>query len=157
MDLSQVQALLEGRTGRPEELIEVLQDMQAKYNYLPKEGLRLVAERLGVPEIEVFQVAHFYKAFSLEPRGRHVLTVCTGTACHVRGAPRLMDAAVQKKRLNAMIAIDVVCLVVGVAAIVGNVAYDIAPLLWVFVAAAVIGMGAQIWFVRGLMKAGRIQ
>jgi len=94
MDLSQVQALLEGRTGRPEELIEVLQDMQAKYNYLPKEGLRLVAERLGVPEIEVFQVAHFYKAFSLEPRGRHVLTVCTGTACHVRGAPRLMDAAV---------------------------------------------------------------
>jgi hypothetical protein len=66
-----------------------------------------------------------------------------------------MDAAVQKKRLNAMVAIDVVCLIVGVAAIVGNVAYDIAPLLWVFVAAAVIGMGAQIWFVLGLMKAGR--
>jgi hypothetical protein len=66
-----------------------------------------------------------------------------------------MDAAVQKKRLNAMIAIDVVCLIVGVAAIVGNVAYDIAPLLWVFVAAAVIGMGAQVWFVHGLMKAGR--
>ena len=66
-----------------------------------------------------------------------------------------MDAAVQKKRLNAMIAIDVVCLIVGVAAIIGNVAYDIAPLLWVFVAAAVIGMGAQIWFVRGLMKTGR--
>ncbi len=66
-----------------------------------------------------------------------------------------MDAAVQKKRLTAMIAIDVVCLIVGVAAIVGNVAYDIAPLLWVFVAAAVIGIGAQIWFVLGLMKAGR--
>ena len=66
-----------------------------------------------------------------------------------------MDAAVQKKRLNAMIAIDVVCLIVGVAAIVGNVAFDIAPLLWVFIAAAVIGMGAQIWFVHGLMKAGR--
>jgi hypothetical protein len=67
-----------------------------------------------------------------------------------------MDAAVQKKRLNAMIAIDVVCLIVGVAAIVGNVAYDIAPLLWVFVAAAAIGMGAQVWFVHGLMKAGRV-
>ena len=67
-----------------------------------------------------------------------------------------MDAAVQKKRLNAMIAIDVVCLIVGVAAIVGNVAYDIAPLLWVFIAAAVIGMGAQIWFVHGLMKAERM-
>jgi hypothetical protein len=66
-----------------------------------------------------------------------------------------MDAAVQKKRLHAMIAIDVVCLIIGVAAIVGNVAYDIAPLLWVFIAAAVIGMGAQVWFVLGLMKAGR--
>jgi membrane protein YdbS with pleckstrin-like domain len=66
-----------------------------------------------------------------------------------------MDATLQKKRLTAMIAIDVVCLIVGVAAIVGNVAYDIAPLLWVFVAAAVIGMLAQVWFVRGLMKSGR--
>jgi hypothetical protein len=66
-----------------------------------------------------------------------------------------MDAAAQKKRLTTMIAIDVVCLIVGVAAIVGNVAYDIAPLLWVFVAAAVVGMGAQVWFVHGLMKAGR--
>jgi membrane protein YdbS with pleckstrin-like domain len=66
-----------------------------------------------------------------------------------------MDATLQKKRLTTMIAIDVVCLIVGVAAIVGNVAYDIAPLLWVFVAAAVIGMLAQVWFVRGLMKSGR--
>jgi membrane protein YdbS with pleckstrin-like domain len=66
-----------------------------------------------------------------------------------------MDATIQKKRLTTMIAIDVVCLIVGVAAIVGNVAYDIAPLLWVFVAAAVIGMLAQVWFVRGLMKSGR--
>ena len=66
-----------------------------------------------------------------------------------------MDAAAQKKRLTTMIVIDVVCVIVGVAAIVGNVAYGIAPLLWVFVAAAVIGMGAQVWFVHGLMKAGR--
>ena len=66
-----------------------------------------------------------------------------------------MDAAIQKKRLTAMIGIDVVCVIVGVAAIVGHVAYDVAPLLWVFVAAAVVGMGAQVWFVHGLMKAGR--
>lgn len=100
MDLSRVEALLDGRVGRPEQLIEILQDMQAEYHYLPKEGLRLVAERLGVPEIEVFQVAHFYKAFSLEPRGRHVLTVCTGTACHVRGAPRLMDAVIGELKVS---------------------------------------------------------
>ncbi len=92
MDLEKVGELLGGREGRPEQLIEILQDLQATFRYLPKDGLRLVAEQLGVPEIEVYRVASFYKAFSLEPKGRHVFTVCTGTACHVRGSPRLMDA-----------------------------------------------------------------
>ena len=93
MDLSRMQEVLAGREKRPDQLIEVLQDMQAEFNYLPEEGLRLVAETLGVSPIEVFRVANFYKAFSLTPRGRHTLTVCMGTACHVRGAPRLADVA----------------------------------------------------------------
>jgi NADH-quinone oxidoreductase subunit E len=92
MQLSKLDAMLEGREGRPELLIEVLQDMQAEYRYLPAEGLHLVSARLGVAPIEVFRVASFYKSFCLEPRGRHLLTVCMGTACHVRGAPRLLDA-----------------------------------------------------------------
>jgi len=92
MELAGLDAILEGREGRPEQLIEVLHDMQAEYQYLPEEGLRIVSEKLGVPQIEVFRVASFYKAFSLVPRGRHLLTVCMGTACHVRGAPRLLDA-----------------------------------------------------------------
>ena len=83
--------MLAGRASQKEQLIEVLQDMQDQYGYLSEENLRLVAQRLQVPEIEVFQVASFYKAFSLEPRGRHVATVCTGTACHVRGSSRLVD------------------------------------------------------------------
>lgn len=91
MDLSKLDALLEGRERRADQLVEVLQDMQAEYDYLPEEGLRVVSERLGVPPIEVFRVASFYKAFSLTPRGRHLLTVCMGTACYVRGAPRLLD------------------------------------------------------------------
>lgn len=91
MELSKLDAMLEGREARHDQLIEVLQDMQAQFHYLPEDGLRIVAERLGVLPIEVFRVASFYKAFSLTPRGRHLLTVCTGTACHVRGAPRLLD------------------------------------------------------------------
>ena len=94
MELSELDIMLREREAQPDQLIEVLQDMQAHFNYLPEDGLRIVLERLGVPPIEVFRVASFYKAFSLEPRGRHLLTVCTGTACHVRGAPRLMDTVV---------------------------------------------------------------
>jgi len=91
MELSKLEAMLKGRESQPGQLIEVLQDMQATFHYLPEEGLRTVAERLGVPPIEVFRVANFYKAFTLVPRGRHLLTVCMGTACHVRGALRLLD------------------------------------------------------------------
>ena len=93
MENSVLNAILTGREGQPDQLIEVLQDIQSQFDYLPEEGLRLVAERLNVPPIEVFRVANFYKAFSLTPRGRHLLTVCTGTACHVRGSPRLVDTA----------------------------------------------------------------
>ena len=91
MEFSKLEAMLEGRDSRPDQLIEVLQDMQATFHYLPEDGLRIAAERLGVPPIEAYRVASFYKAFSLIPRGRHLLTVCTGTACHVRGAPTLLD------------------------------------------------------------------
>ena len=83
--------ILREREGRPSELIEVLQEVQASYNYLPEQVLRAVSEKLQVPIIEVFRVANFYKAFTLKPRGKHLLTVCMGTACHVRGAPRFLD------------------------------------------------------------------
>lgn len=83
--------LLKNRQGTSCELIEVLQDVQEEYNYLPEEVLRVVSDRLTVPLIEVFRVANFYKAFTLKPRGRHLLTVCLGTACHVRGAPKFLD------------------------------------------------------------------
>ena len=72
-------------------MVEVLQNIQKAYNYLPEEVLRIVAKRLEAPLIEVFRVANFYKAFTLKPRGKHLLTVCMGTACHVRGAPKFLD------------------------------------------------------------------
>ncbi len=72
-------------------LIPSLLAIQDKYHYLPAEALERVAERMTIPTIQVHQVAEFYKAFSLEERGEHIITVCLGTACHVQGGDRLVD------------------------------------------------------------------
>lgn len=74
---------------RGETLLSVLQDIQAKYGYLPEEKLIETAKTLDMPLIDVYGVATFYKSFSLTPRGRHQVKVCLGTACHVRGADRI--------------------------------------------------------------------
>jgi len=72
-------------------LVSILQDIQSEYHYLSEEALRTVARQLGLPLIQVYGVATFFKAFSLKPRGEHMVSVCLGTACHVRGAPRVLD------------------------------------------------------------------
>jgi NADH-quinone oxidoreductase subunit E len=72
-------------------LIAILQDIQEQERYLPKEALRQVSLRLGMSLVDVYGVATFYSAFSLEPRGRHEVTVCLGTACHVRGSHRILE------------------------------------------------------------------
>lgn len=72
-------------------LIHILQDMNSEFGYLPEEGIRRVSQVMAVPLIEVCGMATFFKSFRLEPRGRHLITVCMGTACHVRGAPRVVD------------------------------------------------------------------
>jgi len=73
------------------QLISMLHDTQAKFNYLPKEALELLGERLKVPLPEVYRIATFYKAFSLTPKGKYHVKVCLGTACHVRGSQRILD------------------------------------------------------------------
>jgi NADH-quinone oxidoreductase subunit E len=72
-------------------LIQVLQDVHRAYNYLPCDVLMKVADTLGVPLSKLFSVATFYKAFSLDPQGDTIIRVCTGTACHIRGAGALVD------------------------------------------------------------------
>lgn len=72
-------------------LMSVLEEIQARYRYLPREAMILVSDRLGVPLSQVYSVATFYHAFSLEPRGKHTISVCTGTACHVRGAVQVLN------------------------------------------------------------------
>jgi NADH-quinone oxidoreductase subunit E len=81
-------------------LISILQDIQEEYNYLPQKALRIVSEALGIPLINIFGVATFYRAFSLEPRGKHLVTVCMGTACHVRGGSKILDEF--EKKLNIL-------------------------------------------------------
>jgi NADH:ubiquinone oxidoreductase subunit E len=81
-------------------LIHVMQDIQQELGYLPRGSLRRVSERLHVPLAEVLRVATFYAAFSLEPRGEHLITVCMGTACHVRGAPRILEAVLRELTLK---------------------------------------------------------
>lgn len=72
-------------------LVSILQDVQAEFKYLPKEALMKVSQDLKIPLTQVYSVATFFKAFSLKPRGRHTVHVCLGTACHVRGAARVLD------------------------------------------------------------------
>jgi NADH:ubiquinone oxidoreductase subunit E len=86
-----IDSILEGKRSQPQQLIEVLLDLQDLHGYLSEDSLKTVSQELGVPLIEVYRVAHFYKAFSLKPRGKNIITICTGTACHVRGANLLID------------------------------------------------------------------
>ena len=91
MSTTSLEAVVRGRRSQPQQLIEALQDVQELFGYVPQESMITLSRELGVPLIEVYRVASFYKAFSLQPRGKHLLTVCMGTACHVRGAERLAD------------------------------------------------------------------
>ena len=88
--------IVEGRRSQPSQLIEVLHDAQKNYGYISTEAMQTVSRELGVPPIEVYRVASFYKAFRLRPSGKNVLTICMGTACHVRGARLLLDQATRQ-------------------------------------------------------------
>ncbi len=92
MDTVQVGRIVDRYGADPSCLIQVLLDIQQAENWLPPEALRRVAERLDVPLARIQRIATFYKAFSLSPKGRHRIHVCMGTACHVRGAERVLDA-----------------------------------------------------------------
>jgi NADH:ubiquinone oxidoreductase subunit E len=100
MESLQLDSILRGRSSQPHQLIEVLQDVQEYYGYIPEEAMRYISKNLGVPLIEVYRVASFYTAFKLKPRGKNVITMCTGTACHVRGATLLLDQAVGQLKVK---------------------------------------------------------
>ena len=91
VDCAQVDAIIAGYDGDREMLICILQDVQAAYNYLPRAALERISAVLDIPLGQIFGVATFFRAFSLKPRGRHIVSVCLGTACHVKGAAGVQD------------------------------------------------------------------
>ena len=93
MDTATIDQIIDEHPGAPDLLIQVLLAIQSVYNWLPKEVLDRVGERLQVPMSRILHIATFYKAFSLVPKGRHQVHICMGTACHVRGATRVLDKA----------------------------------------------------------------
>jgi NADH-quinone oxidoreductase subunit E len=96
-----VDQILADHNYEPSALIGILMDIQAQQNYLPPEDLERVAQKLEVPLPQVYSVATFYRAFSLTPRGKHIVSVCVGTACHVRGAKRVTESLERKLKIKA--------------------------------------------------------
>lgn len=90
-DIGMIEPLLGQFDDRRANLIPILQEIQSTFSYLPQELLRRVARKLQIPVSDVYQVATFYRCFSLVPRGKHVIQVCLGTACHVRGADVILE------------------------------------------------------------------
>ncbi len=91
MDINRVDQIIDEHGCKASELIQVLIAIQGENHWLPKEVLERVGERLDVPMSQIQHITTFYKSFSLVPKGRHEVHVCTGTACHVRGAQRVLD------------------------------------------------------------------
>ena len=98
--LKKVQRIVEENGCDPRHLIAILQGIQAENNYLSEEALRLVAEKLGVSIAKVYSVATFYDRFSLEAKGKYILRVCDGTACHVRKSQPILEALQEHLGLN---------------------------------------------------------
>ena len=90
VDLEDLSAILAKHTGGRGGLIATLEAIQAKYGYLPEEALRTVSDQTGRSLVDVYGIATFYRSFSLQPRGKHLVFACLGTACHVRGAPSVV-------------------------------------------------------------------
>ena len=91
MDNDRIDQIIDKHRGEASSLIQVLLEIQSENHWLPKEAIERVSEKLQVPLTRIQHIATFYKAFSLVPKGRHQIHVCTGTACHVRGAGRILE------------------------------------------------------------------
>ncbi|HYQ60200.1 MAG TPA: NAD(P)H-dependent oxidoreductase subunit E [Desulfatiglandales bacterium] len=91
MDKDKIDKIIEKYPNDPSSLIQILLEIQSENHWLPKEAIERVSEKLQVPLNRIQHIATFYKAFSLVPKGRHEIHVCVGTACHVRGAQRILD------------------------------------------------------------------
>ncbi len=100
IDWGQIDKIIAKYEENHEALLMIMQDISDIYNYVPPEVVPVLVDRLGVKESLIYGVATFYKTISLEPRGKYIVSVCTGTACHVRGAEKIMDALQEKMNIG---------------------------------------------------------
>ena len=82
------------------QLVSILQDIQAEYNFLPRVELDKLSKKMDIPQSQIYSLATFFKAFSLKPRGKHIINVCLGTACHVRGSDLILESLERQLKIN---------------------------------------------------------
>lgn len=99
--MKQIDRVLKKHDYKSSRIIQILSEIQEVHNYLPKDILHYVSKQLRLPLSNIYSIATFYSAFSLKPRGKHLVTVCMGTACHVRGAPAVLDRLEEKLRIKS--------------------------------------------------------
>lgn len=100
IDWHKIEKIIEKNNSNREALLMIMQDISDIYNYVPPEVIPVLIQKLNVPESLIYGVATFYKTISLEPRGKYIVSVCTGTACHVRGADKIMDALEERLEIK---------------------------------------------------------
>ncbi len=100
IEIDGIKKIIDSYGAQQSALISILQDIQDRYQYLPEIALRQVAKSLGIPLCDIYSVATFFRAFSLVPRGKHTCVVCMGTACHVRGAPRILEEVERELKIK---------------------------------------------------------
>ncbi len=101
MKLKEVDEIIDEYPTQQGILIQLLLDIQGKLNWIPEEAVIRLSERLEIPISQIYSVASFYKTLSLKPRGKHIVSVCLGTACHVRGGPRILDKVEENLNIKA--------------------------------------------------------
>ena len=99
--LKRAEEIIESYGSQPTSLIAIMQDIQAEQKYLSPETLELIARKLEISIAKVYSVATFYENFSLEPKGKYIIKVCNGTACHVRKSAPIYDALKEKLGLDS--------------------------------------------------------
>jgi NADH:ubiquinone oxidoreductase subunit E len=99
--MKKVENILLSYNLKKDSIIQILQEIQEQYKYLPAEVLKYTGKRLKMPLSEIYSLATFYTAFSLDPRGKHLITICMGTACHVRGAPDVLGRIEDRLGISA--------------------------------------------------------
>ena len=101
MDISRVDQIVDRYKSDKSALIQILLDIESENRWLPGDVLKRVSERLDIPMSRIYHIASFYKAFHLNPRGRYTISLCMGTACHVRGSPRILDKLIEFLKIKA--------------------------------------------------------